>query len=335
MSKARLLKGLIGCGVTLALVWLLARQFNPGDLTATMSRADRTMLALSVVLLGAGYAMRIVRWWWMLHALDPSVPLRACWRPFLASIALNNLLPFRVGDAVRVVGFRRSLNAPASRLLATLVLERLLDVIVLLTGFFIGLSAVGASRLPLWFPQAATVAAVAVAVVAGVIIMLAARSQRTAAWSRTVEGSGWAKKIASHAGQLLELFNLLRDVRFTVQLVALSLGVWICEGAVFATVARALEIPDSTAGALFALTTGTLATVLPSSPGYVGTFDYFAALGVTAFGAPRELAAAFAITVHLVLWLPLTLAGALCFMWPQTQRGSEPADSLPAATRQV
>ncbi|KPK48900.1 MAG: hypothetical protein AMS22_14540, partial [Thiotrichales bacterium SG8_50] len=53
----------------------------------------------------------------------------------------------------------------------------------------------------------------------------------------------------------------------------------------------------------------TLATLIPSSPGYVGTFDYFAAQGIAAYGAAPEVSVAFALTVHAVLWAPLTAAG--------------------------
>ena len=44
-----------------------------------------------------GYTVRIIRWWWMLRALEPSLPLTACVWPFLTSIAVNNVTPFRVG----------------------------------------------------------------------------------------------------------------------------------------------------------------------------------------------------------------------------------------------
>ena len=68
----------------------------------------------------------------------------------------------------------------------------------------------------------------------------------------------------------------------------------------------------------FACATGTLATLIPSSPGYVGTFDYFAILGMMAYGAGRAISTAFAMLVHLLLWLPVTLAGAAYLVVPGT-----------------
>jgi hypothetical protein len=66
-------------------------------------------------------------------------------------------------------------------------------------------------------------------------------------------------------------------------------------------------------GPWFALAMGSLATLLPSTPGYVGTFDYFTLMGLNLYGAEREVAAVFALMVHIILWLPVTLAGAIAF----------------------
>jgi uncharacterized membrane protein YbhN (UPF0104 family) len=82
----------------------------------------------------------------------------------------------------------------------------------------------------------------------------------------------------------------------------------------YAAVAWSLHAAVAPFGPWFATATGTLATLLPSSPGYVGTFDYFAMLGLTAYGASRSVAAAFALLVHLVLWVPVTVIGGIMLL---------------------
>ncbi len=98
---------------------------------------------------------------------------------------------------------------------------------------------------------------------------------------------------------------------------ALSVLAWIFEGGVFATVAWSLQADVAPLGSWFSLALGTLATLIPSSPGYVGTFDYFTMLGLTSYGADRAVAAVFALLVHLLLWIPVTLVGALLFVTAQ------------------
>ena len=66
--------------------------------------------------------------------------------------------------------------------------------------------------------------------------------------------------------------------------------------------------------------TGTLGTLLPAAPGYIGTFDYLTILGLLSYGVDYHIAAAFAVTVHIILWLPLTIAGSLCLLAPGAYR---------------
>ena len=90
----------------------------------------------------------MIRWWVMLHALDRSIPLRACIWPLICSVAVNNVFPLRAGDVLRVVGFRHALGAPGMRVLGTLILERLLDVGTLLVILAVTLVALPAGAVP-------------------------------------------------------------------------------------------------------------------------------------------------------------------------------------------
>ncbi len=114
-------------------------------------------------------------------------------------------------------------------------------------------------------------------------------------------------------GHLCSLYRLLA-------LMLLSILIWTFEGSVFWSVSWAVTHESSILAPYFSLATGTLATLLPSSPGYVGTFDYFAMQGLHAYGTDITIAAAYALIVHLILWLPTTLAGFTYFLIRQTYR---------------
>ncbi|HSC81948.1 MAG TPA: lysylphosphatidylglycerol synthase domain-containing protein, partial [Chitinolyticbacter sp.] len=67
------------------------------------------------------------------------------------------------------------------------------------------------------------------------------------------------------------------------------------------------------------LPVGTLATLIPSTPGYVGTFDYFTVRAMTALGNGQVVATAYALLVHALLWLPPTLAGGAYLLATRTR----------------
>lgn len=320
-TARRLIRPVLGLVITAIFLWLMVRHMDFNEVHSALSDISILSLILALCFLTAGYTVRVVRWWWMLRTLDPQVALSSCTWPFLVSIALNNLLPFRSGDVVRVVGFRKHLNAPAMRLLGTLFIERLLDLMILLGFFFVGLLGITADQFPVTFIRmTAYIGAIAAA---GVFTVLLFHKQfaRLVYWAADMAfftKRSWSASIKQHSKHFLDALNLLRTPKLTLQLIALSVVVWSFEGAVFATVAYTISSDSASTAPWFALATGTLATLLPSSPGYVGTFDYFAMLGLMAYGVEHASAVAFAIVVHAILWLPLTAAGLVYFLLPCT-----------------
>jgi uncharacterized protein (TIRG00374 family) len=301
---------LFGLTVAAAFVWMLARGVDWLEVERVLSGADWRLLVLGLLALSADMAVRITRWWVMLRTLDPVLPLSACIRPFLASLALNNTVPLRAGDVVRVFGFRRTLKAPTAHVLGTLVLERLLDLLVLLAILFVCLLGT-AGVFPRPFLVGAAVAGGAALVALGVLTFFPQRITAAVQGlvSRVFGRRRWAPAVSRAVAQVTESVGLLRHPGQAARLLGLTLGAWLLEGAVFASVMWSLDIDVSSAAAGLSLGAGTLATLLPSSPGYVGTFDYFAALGLTAYGASAASATAFALLVHVVLWAPVTVVG--------------------------
>ncbi|NCA69341.1 MAG: flippase-like domain-containing protein [Sphingobacteriia bacterium] len=304
----RLILGLL---ITLLFIWLVARAVDPASLGAAFAAIPWWAWILGLLLLAAGYGLRILRWWLMLRALATDLPLRATAWPLISSIAVNNVLPLRAGDALRVLGFRQQLRAPAMRVLGTLLIERLLDLLTLLGFFFVGLWLLQPTSLPRTFVVAATWLTGA-----GVLLLLLLILSAPALleWLRKPRPDGgwwgrWASRIETHGTHLIESFALLRSPGHALVLVVCSIACWTFEGAIFAVlVTSSVQALHGYAGWL-AMSLGTLATLLPSSPGYLGTFDYFTMQGLIASGAPVAQAAAIAIAVHLILWVPLTLLG--------------------------
>ena len=116
-GKARLLKHLVGAGITLLCLVVFVRQVNISDVFGALAHFHWIYLVFGVWSLAAGYALRIVRWSMMLKAAGADASFGNCAAPFLGSIALNNVLPLRLGDVVRALN---ALGATPQDLLAIL-----------------------------------------------------------------------------------------------------------------------------------------------------------------------------------------------------------------------
>ncbi len=301
--------------VAAVFLWLLAQGSELAALRAAFAQLSVLTMLLALGFAGAGHGVRIVRWWRLLRVLEPRLPLAACVRPFLCGFAINNVLPFRAGDAFRALAFQEELRSPAMRVVGTLVIERVVDVIVVSGIFFVGVLALPAGALP-----RSIVIAVGTLAAIGLIALLAAvvgLPWVESVLRRLAEGLSGARSAQWAARQGLHLAAALRLVRSDRGMLAfagLSVVIWACEGAAFVTVAVALGVAEPLLGPWLALGVGTLSTTLPLAPGHIGTFDYLVAQGLVAYGASLATATAFAFAVH-ALWVPYTVAGLLLYWW--------------------
>ena len=118
-------------------------------------------------------------------------------------------------------------------------------------------------------------------------------------------------KIYSVAGGLLHSFNAMSRPKTLFSMLCISAVVWVGETGLFYFILRGTGIDGSPIQALLVMSLATLSTLLPSSPGYVGTFHIAVLTTVSLVGGTVIQAGSYAIIVHLALWLPTTIAGAL------------------------
>lgn len=300
-----------GLGITAACLWLTLRRVHFDEMARAARHLQWLWLVVALLALAAGYSARIHRWWWMLRTYSPSVQLRSCVWPLLAGFAVNNVVPFRAGDALRIVGFCKELNTPAVRLLGSLLIERILDLSVLLIFLLVGMADLGAQQLPAGYLRIAVLVTVVGAGGWTCLLWMGDHLEslllkicRVRIW-----GDALGAKVAQHVQHLFAALSLVRVPGAALKLLAMSGVVWSCEGGVFAAIAAGLGYGGRGVGPWFALATGSLATMIPSSPGYVGTFDLFTLSGFAAYGVATASAVAMTLVIHLLLWLPITAAG--------------------------
>jgi uncharacterized protein (TIRG00374 family) len=314
MDRKKAIKLGIGILVSLFFVWLIIGNTDGASFFAAFRTANVGWIAAGVVLCCTGYLCRIQRWRIMLNTDgEHDVPLKTVAVPFLVSFAANNVLPFRAGDVMRVFAFSNWLGVGTVQVLATMVVERLLDLLCLLVVFGLALllfdSSVGAAAGSMVGFGAGGILAIASAVL---FVLLFPRMFKILALRLLSlilpSGSGLIARTT-------EFFDKLGQQASGTQmpkLLGLSALAWFFEGSVFYTAARSIPAFQEPLAALLAFPVATLATLLPSTPGYAGTFHYFAIWATEVMGNPVAEATAFAVIVHMMLWLTVTISGGFC-----------------------
>jgi glycosyltransferase 2 family protein len=315
MMKAnqRWIRVAIGLVITIFFLRLALDRLDFGRVLDTLAQINWIVLPLAVMCLAVGYAARVVRWWWMLRACNCDTKLHDCVWPLLIGVAINNVVPLRAGDFYRVMGFRQELRAPLARVVGTLFIERIFDVTVLLGFFFIGVARMRHSTGSDGYTRTAWALGVAM-MIAWTVTLVAGKSlegflRRRVFSHKALLARRWSAAAQERIEQLFDALSLIRKPSRVLGLFAISLVIWGFEGAIFQIAARGLSYHGNMYGPWFAFSSGTLSTLMPSSPGYVGTFDYFTMSGLMEYGAPSAIAGAFAFIAHLLIWLPTTAIG--------------------------
>ncbi len=313
-SKYGWIKHLTGGGITLICLFVFFRQVNFSDVLDAFTNFHWVYLILGVASLAFGYVMRIIRWSMMLKATGADAKFGNCSAPFLGSIALNNVLPFRLGDVVRALVFPRSMGITKTTATSSLIVERLIDLITLLASFAIGLFAIQEIAIP----AELKVSGVSLAIIGGVALVLGflfsgslGRFFTRRAANETDSSTSCLKRIYETLGGLLHGFNVMSRPRLLLSMLAVSMLVWAGEAGLFYFVLLGAGVDSSALVALLVMAVATLSTLVPSSPGYVGPFHLAAFTAVSLVGATAAQAGSYAVIVHLALWLPTTLVGAL------------------------
>jgi glycosyltransferase 2 family protein len=310
----------LSVGLAALFIWLIAGQIKVDELKSAFVGTIAHWLLAGFAAFCVGYSCRIQRWRLMLSRDNASLKWSQCAGPLLGSFAANNVLPFRAGDVLRAFAFNGRLGVSAGVVVATLFVERLLDLLMVLL-------LLGAALLlfELNVAEFAGVGSITLLVIAFGIVLLLLFPQLF--MPIAIACGKLIVRVAPKLGQkLLDEINksfatLLHLAKgdTMIRLLIWSMAAWLAEGCVFWSAALALSALATPTAGWLALPVGTLATLIPSTPGYVGTFDYFTVRAMTTLGNNVAASTAYALLVHVLLWLPPTIIGGIYLLLHPTK----------------
>jgi uncharacterized protein (TIRG00374 family) len=207
----------------------------------------------------------------------------------------NTVLPARSGELLRVVLLGRRTTARRREVLGSIVAERLLDLVVLIAMFavitWVGVGDSHAGRAP------ATIA-VGLVVLAFAAVLLYLRMRRRGRFER------FAAVIRPFARASRLLFG-----RTGAKLAAVTVGIWTVYGLECFLVGASLGLSISPAEALMVTVFASFSTLIPSAPGFLGTFDAAVIFAAKSLGVASSAAFSFGLLVRFVMFVPITVVG--------------------------
>ncbi len=303
--------------LTAGLLAFFVRNADLAGVWAEMRRADPGLLLASLLFTAVTYALRAWRWQYLLRPIGRA-PYASALRATIIGFAASALLPARAGEIIRPYLLARREGFSTAAAFATIVLERLLDlvtVLLLFSAFLLffdpGLAVTDARTFAAIRVGAGGAAVTAVVGLAGLAV-LAGHPERLGRAAGRLER--WLPaRIASVLERLVARFAagmaVLRMPSELARAMAISVPLWMSIAAGIWLAARAFHITLPFTGSFLVMSLLVVGVAVPT-PGAIGGFHAAFRVGVTAFyGATEEQAVGAAIVLHAISFVPVSVAG--------------------------
>lgn len=325
----------LGMLVSILFLWLALRGLHLGDFWGAVTQARYGWLLPGVLVYFVGVWARAWRWHYLLGPIK-KIPTATMFPITTIGYMGNNIYPARAGEVLRAVILKRKEGVPVSVSLATIIVERIFDGVVMLAFVFLNLPELAQLTHSSGFvgniQQAAVYGTAAFLGALGVFLLAAMFPQRTSRIGEWFIERFLPARLRDKVGGILHRFlDGLASLRspFSILMVFLtSVVIWLLETAKYWFVMHAFDFEVSFFALMLMNGIVNLATTLPSAPGYIGTFDAPGIAVLTAYGVDQAMAAGYTLVLHVALWLPITALGA----WFLAREGIRWSDSLRAET---
>ncbi len=305
----------VGIGVSVLAVWLSMRGVSVGAVWDVLRHSNLLIFAGVMALAVGSFWVRAVRW----RSLLPegrSFPLDSLFSATMIGFMANNVLPFRLGEFVRAWALARRECRSTSMVLASVVVERVVDMLTLIAilgGIMLVHPIRSGSRAA---ELTRTGATSLIALTVGLTVFLILLERIPGLPRRVVERLARPLPARHHArvvaalDHFVEGLGLFRDLPRLLWVFALSSVMFSCFAVAIqiSMIAFGIHLPLHAGYTILVISA--FAIMAPAAPGYVGVMNLACVAGLALFGVTnKELASSFAWFYWAAQWLPVTVVG--------------------------
>jgi uncharacterized protein (TIRG00374 family) len=279
--------------IAIGLLILAIRGVSWNEMNDTMRQSDPVILALVLAMTTFNLILRGIRWGILISGEHKLQPMTMFWATADGYLG-NALLPARAGELIRsaIVGIKTGIGT--SFVFATALTERIIDAVVLVLIGMILLPSI--SGFPDWVPIALRVMAaaglvgllllVALPFIEGFIRKVLAKLPLPGTWKIKLSGILGRFVLGTRA-----FVNPIRAAGF----LGLTPVIWLLDGFITVELAKAMSLSLNLSQALLLMVALGLASALPSTPGYIGIYQFVATTILPVFGMTKSEALTFII----------------------------------------
>jgi uncharacterized protein (TIRG00374 family) len=313
MKRARLW---LGIAISIVCLALALKDVRFDDVAVALGGANYLWILVTALLTVLGMWARVLRWQLLFYPLQ-DLPFAKLFTVMNIGYLLSNILPARLGDLARAYLLGDLTGVSKARTLSTIIVERVADVLVILLFLAALLPFI---PVPEWVTQSSVLLAAGFTGLAAMLVLMARHRQgamsllkRLAAYVPWLNREGLWHLMES----LLDGLEILRFWQPALKLLVGSILIWLLSVGQFYAAMLAFDLKLPVSAAVFVLCVTALGMTVPSSPGYIGVWEYVIILGLSLFLVEKGLALSYALVLHATVYLTTTVMGVLS-LWRES-----------------
>jgi len=299
----------LGVAISAVFLYLALRGLKLDEVWLAVRTASYWWIIPGVVVYFFGVWARTWRWHYMLRPIKP-VSLVRLFPVVVIGYMGNNVYPARAGELIRAYVLRKKEAVSISASLATIIVERIFDGVIMLLFVFVSLPF---TPMPGELRQVVVLFSLLFFGALAVFFVIAANPARSQAVYNGLIARLVPPRFQDWTRGLLDRFmdglHSLRSGRDVAMIFVTSLVIWLAETVKYWFVMHSFDFNVPFYVLMLMNGVVNLATTIPSAPGYIGTFDTPGIEVLEQFGVSRVIATSYTLVLHAALWLPITLLG--------------------------
>ncbi len=311
----------LGLVISAVFLYIALRNVDFDGVWQALEGANFWWLLPGLLIYFLGVYLRAWRWQFLLNPVK-KVPLKTLFPIINIGYMGNNVYPARAGEFLRAIVLKKREDISISASLATIVVERTFDAVVILAFVILNLGqfskAIASETLANTVQKLAVIAGFIFMVLLFIFIVMAIFPQKL------TKGINWIidhlviKKLRSSITNIAERFldglASLRSPKAAVMVLVTTVLIWLFETGLYWSVVKVMGLSLGFPFLLLLNGVVNLVLLVPAAPGGLGTFDAASKAMLEAFGIGSELALGYTLVLRVVLWLPITIVGAIYFL---------------------
>ena len=305
-------------GLSAGLLWMAFRGMSLNALKEGIKTSDNLFVILALVVGLLSYVFRAMRWQLLIQPLGFTPRLWDVFNGLMSGYLANFIFP-RIGEVVRCAALSRKATIPADKLIGTVIIERVVDLlclaIIALSFFmfrlnlFVTLFEQGGDYFSLSLERFAFI------IGAVLIFLLLLLCFVFFAFRRYVPQGRFRDKIKKWVNGIMHGIKSLLHLRNRMAFLLLTLLVWMSYFAMTWLLFKAIPATShlSITDAMFILVIGSFAFVIPAQGG-IGSFHLIVSLGLTVLGVLKSDGLVYATISHSTQSVFAILIGIMSFI---------------------